>query len=226
MIEKLKNDMIAKAEARCVLVKCIGCGQSFEVKHLANHEINDCVQRKVPCRNSHLGCETMVRAKDRHKHEEVDGKAKIRYSLYLSGEATYLDLSEDDIRCPWTCEFWIYRVSARESVKQHIRNAIEITPLFYDAFNAEYAWRAQMQELTHALIDKSLEQNAREDIMSILADTVEAFEDAGMREEIKIMVGGAPVTQEFADEMGADAYGANAVHCVEIAKELSKINNK
>lgn len=62
--------------------------------------------------------------------------------------------------------------------------------------------------------------------MPNMGTTIEAFEDAGMREEIKIMVGGAPVTQEFADEMGADAYGANAVHCVEIAKELSKIKNK
>ncbi len=59
--------------------------------------------------------------------------------------------------------------------------------------------------------------------MPNMGTTIEAFEDAGMREEIKIMVGGAPVTQEFADEMGADAYGANAVHCVEIAKELSNI---
>ena len=38
------------------------------------------------------------------------------------------------------------------------------------------------------------------------------------------MVGGAPVTQEFADEMGADAYGANAVDCVQRAKELSTSN--
>ena len=50
--------------------------------------------------------------------------------------------------------------------------------------------------------------------------TIEAFEDAGLREEVKIMVGGAPVTKNFADEMGADGYGTNAVECVEIAKEL------
>ena len=35
------------------------------------------------------------------------------------------------------------------------------------------------------------------------------------------LVGGAPVTQEFADEMGADAYGANAVDCVQKAKDFS-----
>ena len=37
------------------------------------------------------------------------------------------------------------------------------------------------------------------------------------------MVGGAPVTQEFADEMGADAYGENAVDCVEVTKNLIKL---
>ena len=41
-----------------------------------------------------------------------------------------------------------------------------------------------------------------------------------MREEVKIMVGGAPVTKNFADEMGADGYGSNAVECVQIAKEI------
>lgn len=50
--------------------------------------------------------------------------------------------------------------------------------------------------------------------------TIEAFEDAGLREEVKIMVGGAPVTKNFADEMGADGYGSNAVECVQIAKEI------
>ena len=35
------------------------------------------------------------------------------------------------------------------------------------------------------------------------------------------MVGGAPVTREFAEDMGADAYGDNAVECVEVAKRLA-----
>ena len=62
--------------------------------------------------------------------------------------------------------------------------------------------------------------------MPNMGTAIEAFEEAGMREEVKIMVGGAPVTQEFADEMGADAYGANAVDCVNIAKELSASPSK
>ena len=60
--------------------------------------------------------------------------------------------------------------------------------------------------------------------MPNMGTTIEAFEDAGIREEVKIMVGGAPVTQEFADEMGADAYGANAVDCVQRAKDLATSN--
>ena len=43
--------------------------------------------------------------------------------------------------------------------------------------------------------------------MPNMGKTIEAFIDADLREDVKIMVGGAPVTQEFADDMGADGYG-------------------
>ncbi len=56
--------------------------------------------------------------------------------------------------------------------------------------------------------------------MPNMGRTISAFEDAGLRDNVRIMVGGAPVTQEFADEMGADGYGENAVECVDRAKEL------
>ena len=56
--------------------------------------------------------------------------------------------------------------------------------------------------------------------MPNMGRTIEAFEEAGIRDQVKIMVGGAPVTQEFADEMGADGYGKDAIACVEKAKEL------
>ena len=56
--------------------------------------------------------------------------------------------------------------------------------------------------------------------MPNMGRTINAFEEAGLRDEVRIMVGGAPVTQEFADEMGADGYGDNAVEAVDKAKEL------
>ena len=56
--------------------------------------------------------------------------------------------------------------------------------------------------------------------MPNMGRTIEAFEEAGLREDVRIMVGGAPVTQEFADDMGADGYGKDAIACVDLAKEL------
>ena len=54
--------------------------------------------------------------------------------------------------------------------------------------------------------------------MPNMGKTIEAFEEAGLRDMVKIMLGGAPLTQEFADDMGADAYGGNAIACVDLAK--------
>ena len=56
--------------------------------------------------------------------------------------------------------------------------------------------------------------------MPNMGKTIEAFIDADLRDEVKIMVGGAPVTQEFADDMGADGYGKDALACVSLAKDL------
>ena len=56
--------------------------------------------------------------------------------------------------------------------------------------------------------------------MPNMGKTIEAFIDADLRDDVHIMVGGAPVTQEFADDMGADGYGKDALACVALAKEL------
>jgi 5-methyltetrahydrofolate--homocysteine methyltransferase len=53
-----------------------------------------------------------------------------------------------------------------------------------------------------------------------MAQTISALKDAGLRGTVKVMIGGAPVTQRFADEIGADGYGANAAAAVDRAKEL------
>ena len=58
--------------------------------------------------------------------------------------------------------------------------------------------------------------------MPNMGKTIEAFIDADLRDDVKIMVGGAPVTQEFADDMGADGYGKDALSCVSLAKSLMK----
>jgi len=50
--------------------------------------------------------------------------------------------------------------------------------------------------------------------------TMEAIERAGLRDQVKVVVGGAPITQKFADEIGADGYGANAVEAVALARRV------
>ncbi len=56
--------------------------------------------------------------------------------------------------------------------------------------------------------------------MPNMGKTIDAFIDEDLREEVKIMVGGAPVTQTFADDMGADGYGKDALACVALAKQF------
>ena len=57
--------------------------------------------------------------------------------------------------------------------------------------------------------------------MPALRDTVAALNAADFRSKIKVMVGGAPITQEFADEIGADAYTPDAASAAAKAKELA-----
>ena len=54
-------------------------------------------------------------------------------------------------------------------------------------------------------------------------DVIEALEDMGLRSTIKVMVGGAPVTRDWVEEIGADGFSEDAVGAVAVAKELLKV---
>ena len=56
--------------------------------------------------------------------------------------------------------------------------------------------------------------------MTEMKNIIEALEDANLRQSVKIMVGGAPVTQAYAQEIGADGYAPDAAHAVDIAHSL------
>ena len=56
--------------------------------------------------------------------------------------------------------------------------------------------------------------------MASMRTTIEALTAAGVRDRVKVMVGGAPVTQQYADEIGADAYSENASSAVALARRL------
>jgi len=58
--------------------------------------------------------------------------------------------------------------------------------------------------------------------MNAMKETIKALKDSNIRDKVKVMVGGAPVTQAFAASIGADGYAKNAAMAVDKAKELLK----
>ena len=56
--------------------------------------------------------------------------------------------------------------------------------------------------------------------MPAMKETIDALEKEGIRSNVKVLVGGAPVTQKFADEIGADGYAENAAEVVDRVKEM------
>jgi len=57
--------------------------------------------------------------------------------------------------------------------------------------------------------------------MRAMERTIKALEEAGVRDTVKIMIGGAPVTQSFAEEIGADGYAPNAASASDMAKQFA-----
>ena len=53
-----------------------------------------------------------------------------------------------------------------------------------------------------------------------MPEVINALKEAGLRDQVKVMIGGAPVTQEYADEIGADGYAPDAASAVKLAKKL------
>jgi 5-methyltetrahydrofolate--homocysteine methyltransferase len=56
--------------------------------------------------------------------------------------------------------------------------------------------------------------------MSNMGVTVEALKAAGLRDKVKVMIGGAPVTQEYANQIGADGFAPDASSATRVAREL------
>lgn len=77
-------------------------------------------------------------------------------------------------------------------------------------------------------VNKAVEVNAEIICMSTLMTTtmdgmrtvIEKLKEKGIRDNIKVMIGGSPISQKFANEIGADGYSANAVEAVKLAKKL------
>jgi 5-methyltetrahydrofolate--homocysteine methyltransferase len=57
--------------------------------------------------------------------------------------------------------------------------------------------------------------------MTMMKNVIQALEKAGIRQQTKVMIGGAPITQQYADEIGADGYSDNASAAVALARKLA-----
>ena len=81
-------------------------------------------------------------------------------------------------------------------------------------------------------VDKAIELGASLICMSTLMTTtmdgmrivIEKLKEKGIRDNVKVMVGGSPISQKYANEIGADGYSANAVGAVKLAKRLAGIS--
>jgi len=58
--------------------------------------------------------------------------------------------------------------------------------------------------------------------MTIQRDVIKELEEAGIRKKVKVLIGGAPISQEWADNIGADGYAEDAIGAVALAKRLAK----
>lgn len=83
-------------------------------------------------------------------------------------------------------------------------------------------------------VDKAIEENASIICMSTLMTTtmggmktvIDKLTEKGVRDRFKVMIGGSPISQKYADEIGADGYTANAVEAVSLAKRFIGMSDK
>ena len=61
--------------------------------------------------------------------------------------------------------------------------------------------------------------------MPVMRQVIDALQEAGLRNKVRVMVGGAPVNAKYAKDIGADGYAADAGEAVSLAKELMKRND-
>jgi 5-methyltetrahydrofolate--homocysteine methyltransferase len=59
--------------------------------------------------------------------------------------------------------------------------------------------------------------------MPAMKSTMDALQQAGVRQQVKVLVGGAPITQKFADEIGADGFSESAAGAVAAAQRAARV---
>jgi corrinoid protein of di/trimethylamine methyltransferase len=96
-----------------------------------------------------------------------------------------------------------------------LANGFQVYDLGVDVASATFV--EKVQELDADLLGLSALLTTT---MTAQREVLEALQEAGIRDRVKVMVGGAPVTEEWAESIGADGYAEDVVSAVELAKKL------
>ena len=91
----------------------------------------------------------------------------------------------------------------------------EVVDLGIDVPPKEFVEAVKKEKPTHVGMSALLTTT-----MPAMKDTIAALKAEGLRESVKVMIGGAPVTSKYAEEIGADGYAPDASSAVDLAKEL------
>ncbi|MCK5428568.1 MAG: cobalamin-dependent protein, partial [Anaerolineales bacterium] len=91
----------------------------------------------------------------------------------------------------------------------------EITDLGTDVSPEKYIEAIQREEVDIVGMSALLTTT-----MPNMGTTINAISEAGLREKVKIIIGGAPVTADYADQIGADGFAPDASQAVSLAKKL------
>jgi 5-methyltetrahydrofolate--homocysteine methyltransferase len=94
----------------------------------------------------------------------------------------------------------------------------EIVDLGADVPKEKFIEHAQQQEVNVVGMSALLTTT-----MIYMKEIIQALKDAGLREKVKIIIGGAPVTQAYADQIEADGYAPDAASAIDLTKELLNI---
>lgn len=95
----------------------------------------------------------------------------------------------------------------------------EVTDLGVDVSPRKFAEKAQELEVDIVAMSALLSTT-----MVAMGETIEALKDGGIRDRVKVMIGGAPVTEQYAHQIGADSYAPDAGSAVIAAKRLLSVS--
>ena len=179
-VEEHKEELVRRSRKRREEVKCPGCGDLIELQYLRHHENTACPNRKVPCRNHALGCNVVVRLKDRQDHENVNNGVKPRPCLFFDGQDTRMLVEENDITPPWTTELWVYRPSLLESVRCYLREIKRLGKIFRECTLAECMERVNVMELKKSLETSMTSANGIAEFTAKLAKQLLVYEKTAL----------------------------------------------